>query len=70
FQSLTTEEEEWLDGQGNFIEKFLLLEIIKSLKKMNLGSDDVRLEEYLHGYKWNNKNKKSCNSKSQKLSCT
>ena len=44
-QSLTQDEEEWLNGQGNLVKEILLLEKIKSLDNkttMILDPEDVR----------------------------
>jgi hypothetical protein len=52
-QSLTTEEEEWLNGQGNLIEEQMLIEKIKSLKNksnLTLNSDDARSLKHICEY--------------------
>ncbi|KAH9465847.1 hypothetical protein Pst134EA_013712 [Puccinia striiformis f. sp. tritici] len=45
-QPITSEEEEWMDGDGNLVDAELLMEKISLLatnkKTMNLGSSDIR----------------------------
>ncbi|KNF01910.1 hypothetical protein PSTG_04734 [Puccinia striiformis f. sp. tritici PST-78] len=45
-QPITSEEEEWMDGDGNLVDAELLMEKISSLatnkKTMNLGSSDIK----------------------------